>query len=208
MGGRGPVWEQEAARARQCQRPGARGGGPGGRAQVGAEIHAGAAPRGPPHSPPPQAGHPAPRLAGRRRAPPLKQRVPGHGGRRAQRGPGCGQRRTAIGRGPPPVGYTDTGRDTREHARMHTETTPTETGHTEGERPERKQTQADGQNTGREGTCVNHLLAIQPQRLSHWEGPQLKPSNQPPTDTLQTRHCLSISSRRELTTLQGSQSSL
>ena len=61
---------------------------------------------------------------------------------------------------------------------MHTETTPTETGHTE-ERSERKQTQANGQNTGREGTCVNHLSATQPWGLSHREGPQSHRINLP-----------------------------
>lgn len=82
--------------------------------------------------------------------------------------------------------HTDTGRDMRGHARMHTETTPTETGHTEEEeeeeeeeRSEKKQTQADGQNTGREGMCVNHLVATQPWGLSHWEGPQSHLTNLP-----------------------------
>ena len=45
------------------------------------------------------------------------------------------------------------------HARMHTETTPTDTGHMEETRPEKTDTGREGQDTGREGTCVNHLSA-------------------------------------------------
>lgn len=138
MGVQELVWAKGAAPARLCLRLGEHDGGPGGRVPVGAEPRVGAALRHPRHSPPHQVGLSALQLAQQHWVPQLRPTVPGHCGRRARLEPKCGQKRTATGRGPPPAGHTDTSRDTRGHARMHTETTPTVTGHTE-ERARRKQ---------------------------------------------------------------------
>ena len=181
MGGQGLRWEQGAAPARQCQRPGAHGGGRGGRALGGAEPRAGAAPRCPPHSPLPGVGHPAPRLAARPRAPQPRRTVPGHGGRRARQGPGCGQRRTATGRGPPPVGYTDTGRDMRGHARTHAHRD-----HSHGHRPHGGEETRENRHRQRgtrhreRGDMRQSPVCYSAQVLSHPEGPQLEPSNNLP----------------------------
>lgn len=199
-GGQGPGWEQGAALARRCQRPGAHGGGPGGRAQVGAEPRARAAPQRLPHSPPPQNGHPAPQLAARHRAPRLRRTVPGHGGRRAQRGPGCGQKRTAIAKGPPPVGHTDTGRDMRGHARMHTDHSHRERPHGGG-RDQRENRHKQRDKHRERGDMRQSPVCHSAPGLSHWEGSQSHLT----TSHCHTpaSHCLITSSRRELTTLQG-----
>lgn len=186
------MWAKGAAPARRCLRQEEHDGGPGGRVRVGAEPRVGAALRHPRHSPPHQAGLPALRLAEQHWAPQLRQTAPGHCGRRARLGPKCGQRRKATGRGPPPAGHTDTSRDTRGHAHMHTQNTPTVTGHTE-ERARRKETQANGQNTGREGSRVNHLSATQPRDLSPQEHLKNLPtpySSQPLLDHFQPENSL------------------
>lgn len=195
------MWAKGAAPARRCLRPGERDVGPGDRVPVGAEPHVGVALRPPPHSPPHRVGLPALQQAGQHWAPQLRQTVPGHCGRRAQQGPKCGQRRTATGRGPPPAGHTDTGRDTRGHARMHT------TDHSHSDRPhgrkstEETETQANGQNTGREGTRVNHLSATQPRSLSPRESLMNLPtpfSSQPLLDHFQPQRTYFLRGKQSL----------
>lgn len=184
MGGQGLRWEQGAAPARQCQRPGAHGGGRGGRAPGGAEPRAGAAPQCLPHSPPPGVGHPAPQLVARHQAPRPRRTVPGHGGRRAQRGPGCDQKRTATGRGPPPAGHTDTGRDMRGHARTHacTQRPLPRTQATRRRRRDQRENRHRQRGTRHRerGDMRQSPVCYLARGLSHREGPQLEPSNNLP----------------------------